>query len=87
LKVLILLETEVYNDRGLSDSSSQRRSVTWTPQKADSIINGELIFKDREKLTAGVSSITLLSFDYEVVVGVQTIGITTTDGTFSGIST
>jgi len=81
------VRTEVYNDRGLSDSSSQRRSVTWTPQKADSIINGELIFKDREKLTAGVSSITLLSFDYEVVVGVQTIGITTTDGTFSGIST
>ena len=81
------VRTEVYSDRGLSDSSSQRRTVTWTPQKADSIINGEFIFKDREKLIAGVSSITKLFFDYEVVVGVQTIGITTTDGTFSGVST
>ena len=81
------VRTEVYYDKGLSESSSQRRSVTWTPQKSDSIINGEFIFKTREKLTAGFSSITVLSFDYDVVAGIQTIGITTTDGTFNGFST
>jgi hypothetical protein len=33
------LRTEVYSDIGLSDSSSQLRSVTWTPQKTDLILN------------------------------------------------
>ena len=81
------VRTEVYSDRGLSDSSSQRRAVEWTKQKADAIINGEFIFKTRDKLTAGFSSITVLSFDFDVNPGIQTIGITTTDGTFNGFAT
>lgn len=78
--------TEVYEDRGLSDSSSQRRSISWIPKKADSILNGEYIFKSRENLSSGISSITKLSLD--ILSGITTIGYaTTTPGTFNGIGT
>jgi len=78
--------TEVYADRGLSDSSSQRRSISWIPKKSDAILNGEYIFKSREKLSSGISSITRLSLD--ILSGITTIGYaTTTPGTFNGIGT
>lgn len=81
------LRTQVYSDRGLSESSSQRRSISWTPQKADAIINGEFVSKSREKQSSGISSISIISLDYEINPGIQTVGITTTDGTFSGFCT
>lgn len=81
------VRTEVYYDRGLSESSSQRRAVQWTKQKSDSIVNGEFISKVRDKLKSGIGSITVLSFDFDVNPGIQTIGITTTDGTFNGFAT
>lgn len=80
------VRTEVYADRGLSDSSSQRRSISWTPQKSDTIINGEYVFKSRDKLSSGISSIFKLSLP--IYSGITTIGFTTTaDGTFSGFCT
>lgn len=80
------LRTEVYSDRGLSDSSSQRRSIAWTPQKSDAIINGEYIFKSRDKWESGITSISRLSLP--IYVGIDTVGFTTVaDGTFSGFST
>ena len=81
------LRTEVYTNRGLSASSSQRRTLVWTPQKADSIIYGEIVSKSREKLSSGISSISIISFNYDVNPGIQTVGITTTNGTFSGFCT
>jgi hypothetical protein len=80
------IRTEIYSDRGLSESSSQRRSISWTPQKSDAIINGEYVFKSRDKLSSGISSIFKLSLP--IYSGITTIGFNTTaDGTFSGVST
>ncbi len=80
------LRTEVYSDRGLSESSSQRRSVAWTPQKADSIINGEFVSKSRDRLLSGITSIFIIS--KPILSGITTIGYATTaSGTFNGFCT
>lgn len=81
------IRTEVYADRGLSESSSQRRSIAWIPQKADAIINGEIIFKSRDNQFAKLREYEIVSLDYEVNPGIQTVGITTTNGTFNGFCT
>jgi hypothetical protein len=83
------VRTEVYSDRGLSNSSSQRRSVSWTRQKSDLIVNGEYIFKTRDSYQAGITSMSILSLTYDADpgVGVQTARITTTSGTFIGVNT
>jgi len=79
------LRTEVYTANGLSESSAQFRAITWTPQKADLIISGEYVSKSRRNLNSGITSLTKLT-EY-TIVGITTIGITTTSGTFSGINT
>ena len=66
------LRTEVYSDIGLSKNSSQLRSVTWTPQKQDLIIDGTYVSKGRYEQLSGITSFTKV-VDYL--------------GTFNGIST
>jgi hypothetical protein len=73
------LRTEVYSDIGLSDSSSQLRSVTWTPQKTDLILNGVIITKSRFEQRSGVTSFTKLA-DYVGIftgIGTSLIGVAT----------
>lgn len=72
------LRTNVYSDVGLSEDSSQLRSISWTAQKADLIIDGQYVDKSRE----------LLKSNDIKFVGVGTnIGIGTVLGTFVGLST
>lgn len=66
------LQTEMYGKKGLSDSSSQLRSISWTPQKSDIILGGGFVNKSR------------LSLNYKV--GIYT-GIGTGSGTFVGVNT
>ncbi len=79
------LKTEVYTNIGLSEQSSQFRSVSWTPQISDRIINGEVVSKSRPEFDSGITSITNLYID--TLVGLTTVAITTTPGTFIGVST
>lgn len=79
------LRTEVYSNIGLSEESSQFRSISWTPQVADKIINGEIVSKSRPEWKSGVTSITKLSIN--TTVGIVTVAISTTPGTFIGAST
>ena len=72
------LRTEVYDDIGISDSSDQLRSISWTPQYADSIINGEFISKSRDEQDSEILKFTKLT---------TSSGIGTTDGTFAGLNT
>jgi hypothetical protein len=81
-----VLRTNVYTDVGISNDSSQERSITWTPQKQDLILDGEFISKSRPEQNSGISSITIITQNVTVGVG-TTIGITTTSGTFSGFCT
>lgn len=67
-----ILRTNVYSDVGTSDDASQLRSITWTPQSVDLILDGSYISKSRNELKSGITSFTKIS-DYV--------------GTFSGIST
>lgn len=66
------LKTELYKKLGLSEDSSQYRSISWTPQKQDIIISGEYVNKSR--------------YSQRSRVGVLT-GIGSTDGTFVGLAT
>jgi len=66
------VQTELYDKLGLSESSSQFRSISWTPQKQDIIISGEYINKSRYSQRSNVNSI---------------VGIGTTLGTFVGLGT
>jgi hypothetical protein len=66
------VQTELYNKLGLSESSSQIRSISWTPQKQDKIISGEYVNKSRFSQRS-----RLYSF----------VGIGTTSGTFVGVGT
>lgn len=79
------LRTEVYDDIGISASSDQLRSIAWTPQNRDLIINGEFISKAREQQESGITSFTKLTDN--IIVGINTIGISTADGIFTGINT
>lgn len=72
-----VLQTSVYTDVGISNDSSQLRTLTWTPQKTDLIIDGTYVTKSRSEQNSGITSFTQLS----------TLGITTSLGTFVGIDT
>lgn len=72
-----ILKTTIYSDIGISESSSQLRSITWTPQKSDLILEGSFISKSRSELNSGITTFTKLS----------SAGISTTNGVFVGIST
>jgi hypothetical protein len=79
------LRTEVYTNIGLSEQSSQSRSISWTPQNSDKVINGEIVSKARPQYRAGLTSITNLYIN--TIVGINTVAITTTPGTFVGVNT
>lgn len=80
------LRTEIYSNVGLSENSSQKRSISWTPQKADLIIGGEFVSKSRLELSAGINSIFQISIP--IYSGVNIIGYAVTaNGTFSGLNT
>lgn len=79
------LRTEVYDDVGISESSSQLRSISWTPQKKDLIINGEFVSKSRENLDSEVVKFSKLS--QNVVIGLTTVTIYEIEGNFIGINT
>lgn len=66
------LKTEMYDKLGLSESSSQYRSISWTPQKQDIIISGEYVNKSRYSQRSNINSL---------------VGIGTTSGTFVGLGT
>jgi hypothetical protein len=66
------LQTELYKRSGLSEDSSQFRSISWTPQKYDKIISGEYVNKSR--------------FIQRSRIGVLS-GIGVTSGTFVGVGT
>lgn len=66
------VQTELYNKLGLSESASQYRSISWTPQKQDIIISGEYVNKSRYSQRSKVNSV---------------VGIGTTTGTYIGLAT
>lgn len=72
------LRTEVYDDIGISNASDQLRSISWTPQYSDSIINGEYISKSRDEQDSEILTFTKLT---------TSSGIGTTNGTFIGLNT
>jgi hypothetical protein len=76
-----VLRTNVYNDLGLSDDSSQKRSVTWTPQKTDLIIDGTYVSKSRIEQNSGITSYTNVANYVGTFTGVSTsfVGINTTN--------
>jgi len=71
------LRTEVYDYVGISDASDQLRSISWTPQSKDLIINGEYVSKSRNEQNSKLIVFTQLSSN----------GISTISGTFSGFCT
>jgi hypothetical protein len=80
------LRTEVYTSVGLSNDSSQKRSISWTPQKSDAIIGGEYVSKSRDEWSSGITSITKIS--RTIYSGLTTVGYSTyASGTFVGVST
>jgi len=76
-----VLRTEVYNDIGLSESSSQFRSITWTPQKMDLIIDGIYLTKGRFEQRSGITSFSKIATYVGVFTGISTnfIGMSTTN--------
>lgn len=74
-----ILKTNIYSDIGLSDNSSQLRSITWTPQKTDLIIDGVYLSKARVEQNAGISSFTKIKDSVGSFNGINTsfIGINT----------
>ena len=76
------LKTELYNKLGLSDDSSQYRSISWTPQKQDIIISGEYVNKSRYSQRSRVGILTGIGSTNGTFVGLATniVGINTTVG-------
>lgn len=76
------VQTELYNKLGLSESSSQIRSISWTPQKQDKIISGEYVNKSRFSQRSRLYSFVGIGTTTGTYVGVgtNTIGISTTVG-------
>ena len=76
-----VLRTNVYSDVGLSDNASQLRSVTWTPQKSDVILDGTFISKSRDEQNSGITSFTNVVSYVGVFTGISTnfIGVNTTN--------
>lgn len=81
-----VLRTNIYDGVGISSNSGQSRSITWTPQKTDLIIDGEYVSKSRDDQSSGIGSFSIITTNFTVGVG-TTIGITTTSGTFVGFCT
>jgi hypothetical protein len=73
------LNTEIYNDKGLSYDSFTYRPVNFTPQSKDLFIGGELISKSRDSLASKYVGFTS--------VATLTAGFTTTYATSLGITT
>jgi hypothetical protein len=75
-----VLRTNIYSDLGLSENSSQLRSITWTPQKKDLIIDGTFVSKSRDEQNSGITSFTKIATYVGTFSGVSTntIGVTTT---------
>lgn len=80
-----VLRTNVYSDIGISNNSSQLRSISWTPQNVDTIIDGSFVSKSRDEYNSNIGSFDILT--KYTVVGLNTIGITTTSGTYTGLAT
>lgn len=72
------LRTEIYTDIGISNSSDQLRSISWTPQSKDLIINGEYVSKSRDEQDSEVQKFNKIT---------NYLGITTASGTFNGFCT
>ena len=81
-----VLRTDVYSDIGLSEDSSQLRSITWTPQKTDLILDGVYLSKSRPEQNSGIGTFTIITQNVTVGIG-TTVGITTTLGTYIGFAT
>jgi hypothetical protein len=58
------VETNAYDDIGISLDSSFTRPLTWTKQTSDLIINSEIIDKSREYLEPRINPITKLIKDF-----------------------
>lgn len=76
------LKTELYGKGGLSESSSQIRSISWTPKKRDLIISGGYINKTRYTQRSGIGSFSKVGITSGTFIGVSTnfVGINTTVG-------
>ena len=76
-----VLMTNLYSDIGLSESSSQIRSINWTPQKTDLIIDGEYVSKSRIEQNSGITTFSKIDSRIGTFTGISTniIGITTTN--------
>jgi hypothetical protein len=76
------LQTEYYNKNGLSNDSSQLRSISWTPQKLDMIISGSYVNKSRYLQRSRTKNYIGIGSILGTFVGVNTniIGINTSSG-------
>jgi hypothetical protein len=81
-----VLRTNIYDGVGISLNSGQSRSITWTPQKTDLIVDGGYISKSRDQQSSGIGSFNIITENVTVGVG-TTVGVTTTSGTFVGFCT
>jgi len=81
-----VLRTNVYFDIGLSEDSSQLRSITWTPQKTDLILDGVYLSKSRLEQNSEIDTFSIITQNVTVGIG-TTVGITTTLGTYIGLAT
>jgi len=81
------LQTEYYNKNGLSNDSSQLRSVSWTPQKLDMIISGSYVNKSRYSQRSRNNNYIGIGSALGTFVGLNTniIGIDTSSGIGSSI--
>ena len=81
-----VLRTDVYSDIWLSEDSSQLRSITWTPQKTDLILDGVYLSKSRLEQNSEIDTFSIITQNVTVGIG-TTVGITTTLGTYIGLAT
>jgi len=58
------LETNPYNGSGISTDVESQRCLTWTKQTSDSIINGEIVSKNRDYLEPKIIPTTRLIKDF-----------------------
>lgn len=76
-----VLRTNIYSDVGISDDSSQIRAIDWTPQSADTIIDGTFVSKSRPEQNSGITSFTNIANYVGTFTGISTnfIGVNTTN--------
>ena len=70
----------------MSEDSSQLRSITWTPQKTDLILDGVYLSKSRLEQNSEIDTFSIITQNVTVGIG-TTVGITTTLGTYIGLAT